>query len=311
MKCALRGIALVLVLVGTATLLVPSMAFSSVDADRTTNVSVADDQSNALLGMTQLVSSIGGTTSVARITNNLDEDLNTLDTAVSLNTTDLSINQDFDNSLLSGDSTDLVLDCEKRSGTATVNISVNEASGPDVTITDPSLNFTVDYDCTGKDSGGDGPGAPNPVPIEETGLEVSGGPVAIQGSKNPDSVVEFDLDNTGSEVTITGIEIRDTTSNATKVSNSGQEITITSTTDGSLDKTGKNTGLNVGGGRYDLDSNATVASGATASFSLDEFRESGNGNNNQVDMEGEDVDIVLYFQDRDPVILTLEDIKQG
>lgn len=309
MTGGIRRVALVFVLVGAAALVTPSLAFSSVDADRGSTIATADDPSNANLGMTQLVGSIGGTNSVARITNNMDQDLGTLDVDVSINTSDLIVSDGFDNSLPAGDSTDLVLDCDRRMGTALVTINVVEASGPTVTITDPTLEFTLDYDCTGGDDGSDGPGATDPVPIEETDLRIDGDPTATRATNNqnqPRSVVNFDLENTGSEVTVTSIEVRETTTSAVKVADTGPEVTVDS--QGVFDRRGGKQGISIGGGRYDFDTNATIGSGTTASFALSRFK---NSNNNQVDMAGEDVEIVLHFRNRDPVVFTLENIKQG
>lgn len=156
----LRRVGLLLVVVGALALVTQAIAFSSVSANRTAELTVVDDP-NAYLGMENAsdlgVGTFNGTENVSRITNNLNQDLHTLDVDVTItNDNDsLVVSDGFDGSLPAGDSTKLELSCDRgRRGTATVQVEVIRASGATVEIEGASITFDLEYDCTG---GGVGP----------------------------------------------------------------------------------------------------------------------------------------------------------
>lgn len=162
----LRRVGLMLVVVGALALVTQVVAFSSVSANRAANLTVVDDP-DAYLGMKNAsdlgVGTFSGTGNVSRITNNLNQDLHTLDVDVTITNDDdrLAVSDGFDGSLAAGDSTKLELSCQRGgSGTATIQVDVPLASGTAVNIEGASISFDLDYDCQGR-SGGGGPGNGN------------------------------------------------------------------------------------------------------------------------------------------------------
>lgn len=300
----------------------PTVGFEVVATDRPVDVGVAGDEAAALLGLqtdydgTQIAYTdfgfVGETytnATVANVTNNADEAL-----AVSVEVAgidwgggddhvlEVANAGDFAAQVGPGGTRDVVLACSGDVGgtasDATVRLTF-EATGSGVSIVRHDFPVTgVAFDCDGP-SGGDGDPPDDPVPIGNTSLQVVGTPEAQGGGGffQPDSEVAFDLENAGGDpATVTGLHLGDA-SVGSRVQQDGSEVAIAATSDGRLDAPD---GLGIGADApsYDLDRNATIASGDTAGVTLAEFR---TGSNwwQQVDMSGESVTVVLYVEGLD------------
>jgi len=112
----------------------PTFGFSSLAADRGTSVTVADDQSTALLGVRETGQTPNNQNNavVLELVNNANEDFETLNTDVSLSDprNALEISDGFQTSLGQGETTGLELTCTGGgSGTAVINTAAS-ASAP-------------------------------------------------------------------------------------------------------------------------------------------------------------------------------------
>lgn len=149
-----RRAALGLVAGGGFVLGAETFGFTNVTALRGTAVDVAGDSADALLGITET----GDTPTnqenadVVEITNNADQEFDTLATTVNLDDPNgsLVISDPFAASLPQGDTTGLEMACDGGGdGTATVTVDA-EAVGPSIRIHVPDFTHTFDYSCTGQ-----------------------------------------------------------------------------------------------------------------------------------------------------------------
>lgn len=184
------------------------------------------------------------------------------------------------------------------------------ASGDRVSIDRREFTVSgVEFDCEGARSPGDGE-TPETVPIDSTALSLETGSVAATAPTGAiaqaDSRVVFDVTNEGDEtVTVTGIQLTGTTSDATELyhcaavgftgcTETDDEVAIDGTTDGgrSVDEA-----ISIGSSspKYGLDAPATIGSDATATVALEQFREGGFAS--QVDMSGTELTVVLVVED--------------
>lgn len=320
----LKAAGLVCLLFAGVLLAGPTFGFASVAADRGILVDTAPDD-QALLGIevTYDDEEVSNTPlpqanvepEILELTNRFGTDIDEVDISVT------DVDNEEDNTLeianrgallggIDEDETEPVeLGCSgdvTASGTTDVTVTISQATSSDISLSDKLVTITeVQYDCETDDDGGDGePEAAEP--IEETDIELVG--TDLQGDRN--SVVVFDVENQGESVTVTGIEARDTSSNAEQINDGGNlevVISIDDETVGELNRNGGNRVIEIGGPQYDLDQDAQIEEKKTASFTLSRFQASGSGQSGgNIDMTGEDVDIVLYFEDRDPVKISLE-----
>ncbi|WP_435552330.1 hypothetical protein [Natrinema sp. CGMCC1.2065] len=307
----------------------PTFGFSTIAADRATQVSVAGSE-NALVGIdgnyydgTTKISNKGQGTDadVVQLTNNLNADISRVDveiTAVQDNNSGNNLSGLFtvsnridlyENGIQQNNQKEVTLACSgevEAKGQADVTITLVQAKGGNVTVEDRPITVTgVDFDCKSSDTGGGDP-TQEYEQIENTDLEITAQTV----SGNQNSVVIYNLKNTGEEAdTVTHIEIREPSGYADRVDakkGNELEIDIGGTTQGSLNAGGNKAGIEIRGGSYELDTSATIGAGETATFTLDEFTSGKNGN--AVDMSGQNVEIILDFQNRKAVRFTLDDI---
>jgi hypothetical protein len=124
--------------------------------------------------------------------------------------------------------------------------------------------------------------------------------VSNAGATGSSGKATFDVENTGSSsVTIDGISLDSTSSNATRVAGQGGGDTELSQDMGSGERNGD---IPIDGVEQPLDTNADIGSGVTDTFTLDRFQDSGG---DKVDMEGESVTLTLYFTDGSSKQVTL------
>ena len=312
-------------------LVAPSLGFESIDAERSVSVETAGNP-NAQLGLdssyngSQIVYQPGGFFTpeevenqvVANVTNNIDNSITASVSVSSVQWSDGSgpalevINQDdFSDSMANGTTRQVVLGCSQTVGgfanDATVELSV-DAQGDPVSVAGATLQIDgVSFDCAGG-AGGDPP--TEPVPIDQTNLELATQPSASEAPFFGDySIVSFDLQNTGTQsVTISGIHVSDS-SIGTRIQR-GTEVQIDASSSGSLNS---ETGLTIGPDEptFQFDQNATLTGGETATVTIAQFRD-GDSWFDQVDMRGESVTVVfivdgLEIQGRDdPVPVEME-----
>ncbi|WP_254762201.1 hypothetical protein [Natrinema marinum] len=319
------------VLLGALTLLAPAFGFDFLAIDRGIDASVADDEQNAPLGVrttydgTTIEYETGffgfprtnTTATVAELRNNVDSPF-TVEAEVSsvvwASGNDQRVLAPVSSSLTlgSGQTDTVELRCSQEvageASDATVDLDL-KASGTPVTIDRREYTVSgVSFACEGTQSAGSG-GPDEIMPIGETDLTLVNGSVAAEqstgASQEPGSRVTFDVRNDGSDdIMVTGIGVYNTTSTANEVyycanywffgcTATDNEVTIDGTTDGyrSVDEA-----MAIGeGNTYDLDQNATIATGDTATVAIEQFRE--DGFNTQVDMSGTEVTVVLVVED--------------
>ncbi|AGN01569.1 hypothetical protein L593_08120 [Salinarchaeum sp. Harcht-Bsk1] len=313
----MRSLGLALIVLGAAVLVAPTLGFDSIDAERRVSADAAANP-NAQLGLQQAydgtqiqyVDGIFGDTvvnaTVANVTNRVGNPL-TVDARVasidwsggSDAVLEVSNDGDFSGQLATNGTVPIRLGCSQQvSGTATdatVGITV-DGSGDPVSVQGATIAVqNVAFNCDGAGAGdGDPPDDPIPITDPRIDLQVVGQPAATQGFFGANSVVTYDLENTGDDpVAVTGIHIADASAGS-RVRRGGDELTIPASSTGNLDQTD---GLSIGANapQYDLDQNATIAGGQTAGVELGQFR-AGSYFWQQVDMRGESVTVVLMVE---------------
>lgn len=326
----LSQIGVVLIAVGVLVVVAPTGAFDGTTADRGIGVETAGDESDALLGLERdydgtIIEYDSGdiftgptdvSADVAAVTNNLDEDWSEIDAEVTsviwADGVDNRVLQvaDSPDALDSGSQGQIELECSREvSGSADdamVGIDITAGGdGSSVSVDRDSFTVTgIQFDCEGSDSPGFGP-PDETVPIEDVDdLSVVGTPTASDSTgvpQEPDSRVQFDLQNSGSEqLTVTSIQMQDTTSSAYRVEYvatiiGGTDAEVEIGSDGELDV---DDGLSIGEVTYDLDAVGTIGSGETVSSNIEQFRDG--GFDSQSDMTGESVTVVLVVEGLDP-----------
>lgn len=331
MNRLLATLGVVLVLVGAAATVGPTFGFTTTAADRGIQANVVADV-DAYLGIEDVydgtqISNTPPTTAQAdaiELTNNFGEPIDLVDAEVTavdgFNDSVLAVSNGAElyDGIATGDSVTVELGCSgdvESSGTADVTVTVVEASGSTLSVENRLVVVTgVAFDCGLDDSGGSDPD-PEPTPISETNLSLVGNPIATGGDN---SVVEFDVENGGDPVTITEVEVRNTTNDrAETVNSNGEEVTIENANtgeSGTLDVGNWKSALDVGGGPYALDQNATLGTNETGTFTFSEFMPTYDGTGPQpapADMVGENATLVLYFDAHEAVRVDLEDIQDG
>ncbi|MCL9813558.1 LamG-like jellyroll fold domain-containing protein [Natranaeroarchaeum aerophilus] len=168
------SLGLVFLLVAGVVLFGPTFGFSSFAADRGVSGDIADDQSEALLGLETIDESIDGRqddATVARITNNFGQEITDLQTTISFASGDgdVRISDGFDDQLQAAESTELVMECDGGGGegTAELTISVDQAVSAGISVQDASFTTQFSYTCTGGGGGG-GPLPPGDPLVWET-----------------------------------------------------------------------------------------------------------------------------------------------
>lgn len=316
----LRSLGLVLVVLGAAVLLAPTFGFDQIDAERSV-VADAAANPNAQLGLqedydgTQIQYTEGffapppTNATVANVTNRVGNSITVDARVVSIqgsgvddSVLEVSNDGDFAAPLATNDTVPIRLGCSQQvSGTATdatVELAV-DGTGDPVSVQDATIAIEgVSFTCDGPGSG-DGDAPEDPVPIDDVGLQIVGQPTAQEVGFwfSEYSAVTWDLQNTaGDPVTVTGIHLADS-SVGSRVRRSGDELIVTADTNGNLDVTG---GISIGATapQYDLDQNATIASGQTATVDLREFRD-GSEFYTRVDMRGQSFTVVLMVEGLD------------
>ncbi|SER26629.1 hypothetical protein [Natrinema salaciae] len=328
---AIKRAGLLCLLLGAATLLAPTFGFDLAALDRGLEASVADDEQNALLG---LESTYDGTTieyetgffgfpstdrsaEVVAVENNGE---NPLDVEVTVSSVrwnggdDRRVLRPVDGTatLESGQRDTIDLECSRDVAADAENAVVGldiDASGSPVSVDRQEYEITgVSFACEGTQSAGSGD-PDEIVPIGETDLTLVDGSATAEtstgGFQQEDSRVTFDVRNDGTDdVTVTGIGVRNTTSDANEVyycaeywffgcTATDDEVTIDGTTNGARNV---DEAITIGeGNTYSLDENATIATGDTATVALEQFRE--DGFNSQVDMRGTELTVLLVVED--------------
>ena len=177
-------------------------------------------------------------------------------------------------------SIDISLATGNHDGTATIDLSSNDAQAGD--------EFDV-YAAAGDDV--------DVIRVEITATPTMASDAEITGSQagaGGGSEVEFDVSNNGNNpVEIRAISLDSTDSSATVVSRSGNpgsgnpELEFDGA--GSLDQD-----IQISGTEFALDTNESISAGATSTGTLDRFKD---GGGSQIDMSGQQVTLTLYFTD--------------
>lgn len=333
MNRPLATLGVVLVLLGAAATVGPTFGFTTTAADRGIQANVVADV-DAYLGIEDVydgtqISNTPPTTAQAdaiELTNNFGEPIDLVDAEVTavdgFNDSVLTVSNGAElyDGIATGDNVTVELGCSgdvEASGTADVTVTVVEANGSTLSVENRPVVVTgVDFDCGLDDTDGSDP-AQDPTPISETNLSLVGNPIAT-GDDN--SVVEFDVENGGDPVTITEVEVRNTTNDRAETVNddgNSNEVTIENTNTGdvgSLNVGNWKSALDVGGGPYALDQNATLGTNETGAFTFSEFMPTYDGTGPRpapADMVGENATIILYFDAHEAVRVDLEDIQDG
>lgn len=314
----LRSLGLVLVVVGAAVLLAPTLGFDRIDAERSVAADAAANP-NAQLGLQEDYngSQIVYTTffgyptdvqnqTVANVTNRVGNPLSVSVEVASVQWSggsgpvlEVVNDDDFSDPLGTNATRAVRLGCSQTVGgtanAATVELAF-DATGDPVSVEGATQTIEgVDFQCEGA-GGGQPPDDPIPIDDNRIDLALDGTPSA-GGWRN--TVVTYSIQNTGSsDATITGIHLSNSTSGSLVMNYGGAEVDITgATTPGDLDASN---GIEIGADapRYDLDQNAVVGSGETADVTLTRFRSS-SGFFDTVDMSGDTVTVVLMVEGLD------------
>ncbi|SEF65587.1 AsmA family protein [Halobellus limi] len=170
MNRSLLYVGLLFILVGATLTIVPTASFSTIAGDRPVDVSVADDsEAFVAVANTQTpVTQPGDGVAVAELVNNLDASM-TVEYEASVTSGSVAVeNPSRTVTIPQGGREPITVACSPPgggAGTATLRIDVVEARGGSATITDATLETTVEYDCPGRPGGGPGqPGNPSGPP---------------------------------------------------------------------------------------------------------------------------------------------------
>jgi hypothetical protein len=251
-------------------------AFSSVTADRITNISSADDAS-AVLG----IEGYADAGTVPTFTNNLSSSIDiTLDSSEDI---ELDVEDD--------DTWELV----------PVTFGVGASASADVALRDGG-NAGTDSDILITATNGEGftlEATRNfKIPASSTVKEIKPTVTATGNSGR----FEFELENQGTvTVTLTKIGVVETTNNtAVKVGGGGGDSIVTV----SGSPATVNTIINIGVDREPFSNGVNLATDTPVSFEFDRFRTASNGN---AKMKGDDVRIDVEFSDGSSTTLDLCD----
>ncbi|MFB1065050.1 hypothetical protein [Natrinema sp. H-ect4] len=151
-------VGLALMVVGVGLFAVPTGSFSSIGGDRPVDISLADDD-NAFLGMHETGVEVNHPTKavrVAEIRNNFDSSL-TVSYEASIDSDAVSLEHPSESVTISQGSNQAIrATCAPPnggSGTATLTVTVHEAEADGTTLSEATLEASVNYDCPGKPSG--------------------------------------------------------------------------------------------------------------------------------------------------------------
>jgi len=280
----LGGLGVGLAAIGGGSLAVGTRAYDSVEADRTTNVSTADDPS-ALLGL----EGNDDTSVTPTVTNNTNNSMDvTFDSSESVEF-DVGTNGTYEAvpvtfSLASGETKEVAIsytgDCTD-AGSATIDKTVDLLDGGS-TVGSITLSRTWQIPESGQ--------------IQVTANVKSAG---------NSGKYEFELENTGCfDVTITGLGINETTNtDATKVGGKNNDDILTQGGTAivssviPIDNSDPDNATIV-----DFDTNVPLAQNETKTFTFDRFRDDANNN---VKMKGDDVKTTLQFSDGSTAVTKL------
>lgn len=312
-------------LVGVGVLVAPTYGFYSLSADRGFGAETAADERAALLGLETTYDGteirnyrfIGGGTSAEAIdvTNNAGSSFSRIDATVETisgvadDTLRVANGNELDGGLSEdGATTPVELECsgfESASGPADVAVGI-DAHGSRIDVEKRTYTVRdVSFNCQA--SGGSAPPDGEPVPIgEDPSFERAGSPTADGGT------VTFQIENDGADATVTEMSVRETSSSdATEVNDEqfGNEIAIEvdGTAEGSVDRQAWEA-VDIGEAAYSLDDGATIRESGVATITLDSFRTESSflTFGDEVEMGGESITVVFYFEDRDPLTVTFQ-----
>lgn len=165
MRRSLKYLGVVLIIVGAMLTVMPTAGFSNIAGERGVDVSIADDNSAfvAISDSDRVVRNPGGA-QVTEIVNNLESSV-TVQYEASVDTNALEVEEPSDTvTIFEGSAEPIEVRCTPSvggSGTATLQIDIIEAQGDSATVTDATLETTVEYRCPPPSKGG-GKGGGNP-----------------------------------------------------------------------------------------------------------------------------------------------------
>ena len=165
MKLRIVVAGLLLICLGGLAILGPTLAFTSVSADRPTHLSAAET-ADALLAVEQIdvvVSDQNTPEDVLRVSNNAGEQL-ALTTDVTIAGSGLREADGFATTLAPGETTTFAVTCVPGSGggQTAIDVSIPTATGDGIEISGVSETYQIERDCPGPP----GPGGPKP-PADE------------------------------------------------------------------------------------------------------------------------------------------------
>ncbi|MFT4881349.1 MAG: hypothetical protein ACI9CA_000337 [Natronomonas sp.] len=261
--------------------LMQSGAFSTVKGDRGVSVQTAADK-DAILGL----EGVDDPNTTPAFENN-----STSSMEVTLKSTDSSVEFDENGDgsftdtaklgLNPGDKSEVVINGNGDSVPVSVTAKLPDRSDPEATI-----SLTRDY----------------AVPVQADQIQLTSNLNAAGNSGK----YEFEIENTGNtEVTVVGIRIEDTSTNAEEVANKNGSTLVaggTGVLSNPIPVDSENPDRDT---RRDFDSNSTVSlsGGATENFKFDRFQDSAG---KKVGMQNQSVTVKLYFSDGSSEKVTIE-----
>lgn len=318
------------IILGVIAMVGPSFGFATIAADRPMSVTTADDPYGLLgidivYGGDEIWYDDGGSGSaneevVLRLENNFGDDIDFLDVQIASidgvddSTLVIENRQDLFDGIESGEGpADVILECSRDVAAQSDGTAVTfqiDATSSSIAVTEKTVVVTdVRFDCDEDDVDrvDQEPGIPSDE-VDDIDFDSTSDAFVFD-----DYGVEFTFTNAGDDpLTITALEIRDTSVDvAVGLDNGGNnEVEIDSDGQtGAINAGGGNQQLRFGDGGVELDQPVTVASGSSATTTMQDFEEADSGRD-RLNMEGEDVYVVLYFDGgQDAVMFELTDLQ--
>jgi len=319
-----------LVVLGAIVMIGPTFGFATIGADRSVSVSTAEDP-DGLLGIetvydgSEIVYDDGDGTSndesVVTVANNLGSDITDFDVqlvsidGVSDGVLGVENRQDLFDGIGTNDSPiPVILECTRdeqaQSDGADVALRLN-AIADSVSVTEKTVvvpGVSVDCDEDDVDRVEQEPG----TPVDDAATVELDDAFASAPRGNTAGTVTFVFTNTDSGVlTIEALEIRSSSQAATigldKPGNQAQVRVDSGDTTGEISSSQV---VRFGDGGVRTDGPVPVAVGDTAEITMENFVDIDSTGNQGLDMAGEDVTVVLYFEGDQPAIaFELNDLR--
>lgn len=269
----------------------PTLGFSSTAADRGILADIADDPSQANLGVESEgdageLNGGGDAVRVGTLTNNLDDEMVLKSVEVESITGDADpsaltvTDPESDAKIDSGSKSGVIVECAttEKYGEETVTFSVTEATSGPVTVSGVTFTTTINLQCQSS-SGGDEPTVP-------------GDRFSLTGASTDKGVLEFELENSDDPATFSDATI-ELAGDAVEVDN-GNNAELTDGTGGSIDFKGNNNQVWTVGDTGAIDGGSAVVTDARTTFTIQELQD---GTGSPVSLDGETVEITLGYTD--------------